>query len=317
MLSPPQVRFFTVVPEAPPSFAAPQRPPAAAVVKVYVKTCGMEVLVDVDVDDDVDVLDDELLVLDDVDVLGAVELVLLELDVVLLVDVVDPCTEVLVLEEVLVVLLVDELEVVLARVEVVESMVELELLELELLVVVTVGTVEVLLLDDVDVLELVVVVPPSQGEKSSSHSGVQVGSGSSTRAPPGDPFGHMAPPRSSPSHASPPSRMPLPHTACGMVVVELLVVELLDVLGALLLVDVLDEEVVVVPAAGMPATVPMARMRSATKRPRSSAPFAMLSREKGAQACSMPLAPWPKWTEPETQNAMSCALRPELAAGPV
>jgi hypothetical protein len=314
MLSPPQVRFFTVVPEEPPSFAVPQRPPAAAVVKVYVKTCGMEVLVDVDVDDDVDGLDDEVLVLDDVDVLGVVELVLLELDVVLLVDVVEACTEVLVLEDVLVVLLVEELEVVLATVEVVESMVELELLELELLVVVTVGTVEVLLLDDVDVLELVVVVPPSQGEKSSSHSGVQVGSGPSTSAPPGDPFGHMAPPRSSPSHASSPSRMPLPHMACWRVVVELLVVELL---GVLLLVELLEEVVVVVPAVGMPATVPMARMRCAKKRPRSSAPFAMLSREKGAQTCSMPLAPWPKWTEPQTRNAMSRALRPEPTAGPV
>jgi hypothetical protein len=197
-------------------------------------------------------------------------------------------------------LVLEEVLVVLATVEVVGSIVVLVLI-----VVVTVGTVEVLLLDDVVVLELVVVVPPSQGEKSSVHSGVQVGSGSSTRAPPGDPFGHVAPPRSSPSHSSPASLTPLPHTGWGRVVLD-------DVL-----VDVLDEVVVVVPAAGMPATLPMARMRRARNRPRSSAPLAMPRRAVGAQTCSMPVAPWPNCTSPSTRKATSRALRPEPSAGPV
>jgi hypothetical protein len=202
-------------------------------------------------------------------------------------------------------LVVEDVLVVLATVEVVGPIVVLVLI-----VVVTVGTVEVLLLlvlllDDVEVLELVVVVPPSQGEKSRMHSGVQVGSGPSTRAPPGDPFGHMAPPRSSPSHSSPTSLTPLPHTGWGRVVLDELLVE------------VLDEVVVVVPPVGMPATLPMARMRCARNRPRSSAPLAMLRRAVGAQTCSMPVAPWPNCTSPSTRKATSRALRPEPSAGPV
>src|SRR5262245_22559320 len=117
----------------------------------------------------------------------------------------------------IVVVVVEVGAVVLVAVEAVVLVVSVVVVAVEavvLVVAVVVVAVEAVVL----VVAVVVVVELAQAAKSSSQFPVHV-----TRAPPAE-SGQCAPPTSSPSHGSPASRMPLPATGPGTVVVVVLFV---------------------------------------------------------------------------------------------